>query len=133
MKPMYIVIVVVGLIIVGGGALLLRPNKTTQKATQTVSTASTQAETKTVTYTDSGYSPASITIKVGDSVTFKNQSSSDVRTASNPHPIHTGLKGFDAGRGYAPGEDYTFTFTKVGTFGYHNHLNPSDGGTIIVQ
>ena len=27
---------------------------------------------------------------------------------------------------------YSFTFSKIGTWNYHNHLNPADFGTVIV-
>lgn len=86
-----------------------------------------------VIYTDNGYSPAELRVKAGTTVIFKNQSSGPVRTASNPHPVHTDLPGFDAKAGTAPGESYSFKFTQKGTWGYHNHLEPSDGGQIIVE
>lgn len=85
-----------------------------------------------VTLTTSGFSPASITIKSGQSVTFVNNSSALARVASDPHPIHNGLAGFDDLKGSNTGESYSFTFTKTGTFGYHNHLSPSTKGTVIV-
>ncbi len=91
------------------------------------------ATTTTVTYTNTGFSPATITIKAGETVQFVNNSSSQMWVASDPHPSHTGLTGFDAKKGYKQGETYSFTFTKAGTFGYHNHLSDSNDGTIIVQ
>jgi plastocyanin len=53
--------------------------------------------------------------------------------ASDPHPIHTDYSAFDAKQGIAPGDTYSFTFTKTGNWGFHNHLNPSATGTITVQ
>jgi plastocyanin len=52
--------------------------------------------------------------------------------ASNPHPAHTDYSAFDAKKGYAPGESYSYTFTETGTFPFHDHLHSSLGGTIIV-
>ena len=66
-------------------------------------------------------------------VTFVNQSSRAMWIASNPHPIHTGLAGFDAKKGIGNGESFSFSFTKAGEFGYHNHLNLSDTGTVVVE
>jgi plastocyanin len=86
-----------------------------------------------VIYTDSGFSPANLGVKVGDTVTFKNGSSGQMWVASNPHPIHTDLSGFDAKRGYAPGESYSYTFVKPGVWGYHNHLKSSYSGHVTVQ
>ncbi len=103
--------------------------------------------TVTVTYTDSGYSPSTVTIPVGGKVIFKNNSSSNVWTASAMHPGHTGYDGtslsqhcpdvtgtvFDECKGEAPGTSWSFTFTKKGEWGYHNHLKSSNFGKVIVQ
>jgi plastocyanin len=95
----------------------------------------------TVTYTDNGFSPAMITVKKGDTVVFKNAASDDMWVASNPHPAHTGYpttggcraSTFDSCKGIAPGSSWSFTFTVVGTWGYHNHLNAGEGGKVVVQ
>ena len=94
----------------------------------------TTPEKETVVYADNGFSPASLTIRVGDTVRFFNSTlPGSLWVASNPHPSHTNLAGFDAGRPYQGGETYSFTFTQVGTWKYHNHLNPSQLGEIIVE
>ncbi len=92
-----------------------------------------KAKTYTIEITPSGFSPNTLKIKSGDTVNFVNKDSSSHQPASNPHPIHTNYAGFDALKGLAQGENYSFTFTQKGTFGYHDHLNPSVGGTITVE
>lgn len=100
-----------------------------------------------VTYTDDGYSPAEITIQLGQTVRFINQSSGDMWPASAVHPTHEVYDGttlrehcvdgasdtFDACRGIAVGESYAFTFDKQGTWRYHDHLDASEFGSITVQ
>ena len=86
-----------------------------------------------VTYSDSGFTPASISVKVGDTVTFKNTSSKNMWVASAPHPTHSAYPEFDAKKSSATGESYMFTFTKAGTWKYHNHLTPTAFGTIVVE
>ena len=100
-----------------------------------------------VTYTDSGYIPNTITIKKGETVTWKNESSAPVWTASAMHPTHrvypgtdtaacgtqTLLPMFDACAGTAPGQSWSFVFNNVGTWKYHNHLNSSKFGTVVVE
>ena len=86
-----------------------------------------------VTYQNGSFSPSSITVASGTTVQFMNQSSTPVWVASNPHPSHTDYPGFDALKEVAPGENYSFTFVKTGTWGYHNHLNPSEGGAVVVK
>jgi plastocyanin len=83
-------------------------------------------------------------IPVGGSVTWVAQG--QMWVASNAHPVHTGYDGTDrtthCATGYtgaapldqcAPGTSYTFTFGKAGTWDYHNHLNPSAMGSVVVQ
>ena|SRR5258708_3583264 len=98
-----------------------------------------------VKYTLQGFEPRTLTVKVGTTVGWINPSERPLWVASDPHPTHTDLKGFDSlkvifrelspfsqevdahGAGF-----YSYTFTKVGVWKYHNHVNPSDRGTIIV-
>lgn len=89
-------------------------------------------KTETIVYTDAGFTPNNITILTGDTVTFTNNSTSDMWVGSNPHPQHTDYSAFDAMKNYTPGESYSFTFTESGTYGYHNHSNAGDKGTIVV-
>lgn len=86
-----------------------------------------------VDYDGTQFSPAVVNIKVNDWVFFKNKSTLDFWPASNPHPTHTDYSGFDALKNIAPGGEYKFQFTKVGSWGYHNHLNPDIGGTVNVS
>ncbi|MCX6793921.1 MAG: cupredoxin domain-containing protein [Candidatus Gottesmanbacteria bacterium] len=85
-----------------------------------------------VTFTDKGFSPSPVTVKVGTTITFVNESSSGMWIASDPHPTHTLLPGFDELASVGKSGTYEYTFTKVGTWTYHNHLTPTVKGTVIV-
>jgi len=99
-----------------------------------------------VTYTDAGFSPKTVNLGLGDSVKFVNNSSKKMWIASDPHPVHTGYDGttvqehcatgaipsFDECTAVSKGGTYTFTFGKVGSWGYHNHSSHDDTGTIVV-
>lgn len=91
-------------------------------------------EKTTVSVDISGFafSPAQITIKVGDTVTWTNKDDAPHKVASNPHPTHTDLPGLVSDI-LAKGDTYSYTFEKAGTFGYHCHLHPNMTGTIIVE
>ena len=130
---------------------------TTQNISQPASSTASQSSTVTqppanvqtpanvqdniVNYTDSGFSPSTLTVKKGDTVIFKNTATDDVLVGSNPHPIHSGYptKGgcisstFDSCGNISPGKTWSFKFDVIGTWRYHNHLNASEGGTIVVQ
>ncbi|MCR4335830.1 MAG: hypothetical protein NUV57_04815 [archaeon] len=104
-------------------------------------------ENNIIIYTDAGFAPNPLTIKTGDSVTWINNSSMDMWPATAMHPTHTAYPGsgiqkcgtdeepgiFDACRGIAPGESYTFTFNETGEWAYHDHLTPSNFGKIIAE
>ena len=90
-------------------------------------------EKTTVTYTDQGFSPASVTVKAGNQVTFINQSSSSMWVASAVHPTHQALPGFDQLQGAARNGSYSYAFDQVGTWKYHNHLSPTQTGTVVVE
>lgn len=78
------------------------------------------------------FSPPSVKVKKGAKVTWTNRSQNPVWPASAPHPTHQLYPGFDALRGLGFGEEYSFTFDRVGSWKYHDHLNPSKTGTVEV-
>jgi len=126
-----IAIIVVALLVIGAGAyFLIKQNSTTPASTSPA--ADTQAVAATIEYSDNGFSPQTVTVKSGQSIAIKNDSSSDVQFDSDPHPVHTTNKELNV-ETVAPGEVKTFTVTKTGSYGYHNHLNPSQQGKIIVE
>jgi len=99
--------------------------------------------TATITYNGGSFSPQEVTIKKGGTVTWKNTSGSNMWVASAQHPTHIVYSGtartehcpdasntsFDQCVG---GGDYSFTFAKAGTWGYHDHLNATAFGRVVV-
>ena len=117
----------------------------TSVATSTATIATTTPVGVTVTYDTAGFSPTSVTVPVGTSVTFVNQGSGEMWVASDLHPTHESYDGTTRSQhciaGYngpapfdecAAGSSYRYTFLKVGTWGYHNHVSAGDRGTVIV-
>lgn len=86
-----------------------------------------------VTYTQAGFSPLVLRVRRGDAVLFRNEDTVGLWIASNPHPSHTALPTFNSMRALNAGEIYSYTFTQVGSWGYHNHLDATQEGTIIVE
>lgn len=94
-----------------------------------------------VVYTNSGYSPSSLSIRLGDSVIFRNQGSAVMWPASALHPTHAeypttgGCLGstFDACKGIQPADEWSFRFDIAGNWRYHDHLTPTFFGSITVQ
>ena len=100
-----------------------------------------------IIYTDGGYSPQTLTIKKDETVTFSNQSSQSMWPASAMHPSHrvydetsldehcpdTDSTAFDACAGILPNGNWIFKFNKIGDWKYHDHLSPSQYGTVVVE
>lgn len=85
-----------------------------------------------VTFTDSGFSPKTVTVAAGSTVAFMNESGGSMWVASAIHPTHQLLPGFDQLKSVAKGGSYEYTFAKVGTWTYHNHVAPTQTGTVVV-
>ena len=134
-----LILIIAGFVFVkqkGGNEALAPTNEETANQSPTLTPAPLTSQTpssKIVTYTASGFTPVSVTIKAGDAITFKNNSGVDFWPASGPHPTHTNYPEFDAKQGIASGATYSFTFTRVGSWKYHNHLNPASTVTITFQ
>lgn len=137
------------LVLVIGGAVfwMLRQDTSTQQTSEspTANTATTEPANNTtdiattptagetvITYSNGGYSPSSVTVKSGDTVVIKNTSTRNMQFDSDPHPAHTINPELNVDE-VAPGQSQSFVVDTTGTFGYHNHLNSSQKGTIIVE
>ena len=128
------IITAVVIIAVLGGVLLIMNNKSgTKQSTQTTASESTNTSNAaaTIIYSDDGFSPSTTKVKSGDKVAVTNNSTSSLQFDSDPHPAHTDNAELNLGS-VGKGKTGIFTVTKTGTFGFHNHFNSGDTGTIIV-
>ncbi|MEX1113189.1 MAG: cupredoxin domain-containing protein, partial [Patescibacteria group bacterium] len=94
--------------------------------------ASAAPQSVSVTLRDGAFSPDEVTIEAGQSVVFVNESGASAVIASDPHPTHTDLRSLESGT-LESGASYLFVFNERGNWGFHNHLEPSQTGTVIVQ
>lgn len=146
-KTIVVLGIIVAVLVVGGAAWALTKDKDkTDSNTNTGSTTPAadssgvidsapptdgSESAAVITYTDDGFSPVTLTVKAGTVVTVKNESSSTLDFASDDHPTHKINSDLNVGD-IEPGKSATFT-AKVGTWGYHNHLNANDAGTLTVE
>lgn len=141
MNKSVIAVAIIVVVLVGGYFLSVPKTPNQQTVRPPPVTQPPAPEEKVVTYTDSGYSPNILTVKKGETITFKNQSLQSMWTASAVHPTHRlypttgGCSGstFDTCQGVQPGNSWSFTFDIAGTWKYHNHLDPGKTGTITVE
>lgn len=86
----------------------------------------------TITYDGNSFSSTADTMKAGETVKVINSSNKALDFDSDPHPAHTDNRELNLGD-IAPGESRTFVIDKTGTWGYHNHLDASQNGSITVE
>lgn len=85
-----------------------------------------------VQISSSGFLPKSITIKVGETVTWMNSDSINHTVNSAVHPTHLVYPPLNLGT-VKPGAKVSLEFSKAGTYQYHDHLNPSLTGSVTVK
>jgi hypothetical protein len=123
-KRVSIAVIVIATVIVGMGAWLVARDNS-DIGDQAVSGSS-------ITYLDSGFSPKVLRTASGTKIVLENDSSKEVHISSRPHPTHTANPELN-GDVLAPGERQTLLLTNKGNWQYHNHLDPDQGGTVIVE
>ena len=85
----------------------------------------------TITLTKNGFSPSQVTIKVDSAARWVNKSGSQETVNSDNYPTNQLHKELNFGI-FSNNSSVVHTFTKSGTYGYHNQLNPKQHGEIIV-
>ena len=118
-----------------GGSSPAGPSPVTVVVRDTGATGTSGA---TVTIAANGVSPKSVTVAVGQSVTFVNNDSRPHEIGSDPHPQHGTCPSIEGGLAtLSPGQTkLTHGFANTGTCGYHDHLdntNTAFQGSIVVQ
>ena len=142
MKKIYLILLLASLLVVAACSPKQQNNNgeiTGQNSNQ---------KTYNIEITSEGsFVPAELKIKAGDTVTWVNKDTKENWPASAIHPTHTVYPGsdikkcgtseessiFDACRGLAQGESWSFTFNEKGSWNYHNHLVLGLYGKVIVE
>lgn len=89
------------------------------------------SERMTVTITSNGFEPSTLTVKKNTVITVKNESGRTAQFASNEHPSHRDNPEMNI-KTLAPGESDSYTATAVGKWGFHDHFDETQTGTITV-
>ena len=110
----------------GGAATSSPAPATAPPATQAPASTAAPAAGDAVTIANFAFAPASLTVKVGSTVTWTNKDS-----ATHTVAWDDGSQG--SGSLTADGAPYTQTFATAGTFAYHCSIHSSMKGTIVVE
>lgn len=91
------------------------------------------AHEASVHITSSGFQPGSLAVKANTEVTWINDDTSKIHIiAANPYPQDNSLPGLKSPQ-LGQGTRYSYTFRHAGTYQYHDDLNPSLNGTVLVR
>lgn len=151
MKDTYLVVIALFAVLAFEGLVLFASQAITSQALVTgynekqssASFDATSPLSHEVRFTTRGFVPASLTVKQGTTVTFINDTKESMWVGSDEHPSHTGYAGTSK-KEHCPdtpgtafdqcsvGDSYTFTFNKIGTWSYHNHMNAGFKGSVTV-
>ena len=96
-----------------------------QSTNQQTNPTTTPVAKNSVQISNFSFSPATLTVKVGDAVTWTNQDSMGHSATADDKSFDTGL--------LDQGKSGKVTFSKAGTYTYHCSAHTSMYGTIIVQ
>lgn len=91
------------------------------------------AQTIVVEMRNDGFYPPEVRINIGDAVNFINKTDKSFWPASNLHPTHEIYPEFDPKQPIDSGKGWSFKFTKIGEWKYHDHLSPINKGVIYVS
>lgn len=129
MKNFIIIVVIIVALVLGYQMISKnRPAEMVKLPSDTKMTQQTIVE-----YTDAGFVPNTVTVPVGTTVIFTNNTEESIWVASDPHPVHTKWSEFDQKEGVKKEGSYSFAFTQKGAWSYHNHLMPTNKGMVVVE
>ena len=94
-------------------------------ATTSKTTASSTSSGNTVSIANFAFSPATLPIPAGTTVTWTNND-------STTHTVTSDNGVFDSGN-LAPNATFSYTFSNAGTFAYHCSIHTSMTGKIVVK
>lgn len=90
-----------------------------------------EAGSVVIVYTDNGFEKDSYTVKKGQTVIVRNQSSAPLEFSSDDHPAHTDNSELNL-RAVASGGEATLAPTRTGTWGIHDHRKADHTTELIV-
>jgi plastocyanin len=131
-KSLLLAAILIIVIILGGIFLYSKSGGVNQTTQGNPGSNQQNQNSKEIILTSGGFSPSTLIIKTGTMVAWINKSGKDAQVDSDPNPINTSYPAmnFDT---FSDGSSVSLVFEKAGTYGYHNQLNPSQKGSIIVQ
>jgi plastocyanin len=137
-KKLLLVLLIIGIIVMVGGISYINklsnkkmssPSHTTSK---NILMSMYRKGTDTIIVTKTGFSPQQVVIAAGSKVIWVNNSGADVTVNSDNYPANNLYPFLNLGR-FSNNFSVQLVFNKRGTYSYHDQLNPTWKGMIIVK
>ncbi len=126
---MWLAIIIAVLVVIGAVLLFTNTNKTPSIGNNNPGTSTntgTGGKTYNVDIQNLAFSPAGLTIKSGDTITWTNKD-------AVAHQIISDSGNEISSPSLSQGTPYSHKFTTPGTYRYHCSIHPSMTGTVVVQ
>ncbi len=122
------------LLIIVLGTLLFIGLRNNKKSPTTSTTQAVVGSAGQVAISSSGFVPSTITVKVGQGVTWTNTDKASHEVNSDPFPTDGTVSDFNDKSPILTNDQFSYVFIKAGTYTYHDDLNPyTFKGTVIVK
>lgn len=135
-KNALIIVGFLAISIVAAGAIFLNREPVPPQVPSDCSDLTNQTAVTIVYTTDTFFSPSCVKVSSNTTFTWENASDTTIEIGADPHPIHTGNQEVSAGEfvlEIKAGNKAQVTLQELGIFGYHDHLNSSATGIIVVE
>lgn len=125
-KNIGILVVVIILVVGVGGYFFMQKSANLEGAIKENNSQVEQVGNSTVTIANFAFSPQTITVKKGSTITWTNQDSvGHTVTSDTGSELDSPL--------LSKGQSYSKTFNEVGTFNYHCTPHPNMKGIVVVE
>jgi plastocyanin len=132
MKYRYALVFIVAVILIGFVSWkAYKSTKQSPRASQIVKKQVSLPKEITITLDKNGFSPKEVTISVGSAIRWKNVSGDKQTVNSDEYPTNQLHRELNFGV-FNNGSSVVHTFTKPGTYGYHNQFHHEQIGKILV-
>lgn len=130
MNNKVLIVLVLVVVVLGGGYILMQKSQSTSPQSTPASEEKTASQEGTmaknaVEIKDFAHNPKTLTVKVGDTVTWTNKDVAGHSATADDGSFDTGV--------IAQGESGSVTFDTAGTFTYHCTPHPNMKATVVVE
>lgn len=132
-----LLLITIVLVVIFGTLIVLGNKKSNQPSTQSQQPTTSMQDKQniasvSITLTDTGFTPKDITVKTETRVIWINKSGKNATVSSADHPTHQVYPRLNLGE-FGDSSSVQLVFDEKGVYGYHNHYEAGENGTVTVE